>query len=273
MFEVSSILREKRMHILGIDIGGTGIKYGIVDIETGELLGEKARIPTPRPATPTAVGDVLAQIVALTRWQGPIGIGFPAAVVNGTVCTAANIDKSFLGLKIVDYFAERTGCPVCVANDADAAGLAEMRFGAGRGLTGSVLIVTVGTGIGTALFYDGRLMPNTELGHIYLDNGKEAEPYASEATRVTKGLKWKDWGPRLGEVLRALEHLLWPELIILGGGVSRKLAKYAPYLETRAPVVAASFLNQAGIVGAALLAEKMPPAAAEPVTPKRKGSA
>ena len=243
------------MQILGIDVGGTGIKYGIVDTVSGTLIGDKGRIATPRPATPDAVGAVLAGIVAEFAWRGPVGIGFPAAIVNGTVRTAANIDKSFLGLPIAEHFARHTGCPVFVANDADAAGLAEMRFGAGRESTGSVLIVTVGTGIGTALFYAGRLLPNTELGHIHLDNGKEAEPYASEATRVTKKLKWKDWGPRLGHVLRTLEHLLWPGLIILGGGVSRKLEKYASYLETQAPVVAAAFLNQAGIVGAALVAE------------------
>ena len=247
------------MQILGIDVGGTGIKFGVVDTATGTLIGERERILTPKPATPKAVGEALRAIVEQKGWRGPVGIGFPAAIVGGTVRTAANIDKSFLGLPIAAHFAQHTGCPVFVANDADAAGLAEMRFGAG-------------------LFHDGRLLPNTELGHIHLDNGKEAEPYASEATRVTKKLKWKDWGPRLGHVLCTLEHLLWPELIVIGGGVSKKLEKYAPYLKTQAPVVAASFLNEAGIVGAALIAEnglRQTPAAA----PKkghaspRKGSA
>ena len=261
------------MQVLGIDVGGTGIKFGVVDTASGTLIGDRVRIPTPRPATPQAVGEVLRDIVASTQWHGPIGVGFPAAVVQGTVRTAANIDKSFIGLPIAEYFAQCTGCPVFVANDADAAGLAEMRFGAGREHSGTVLIVTVGTGIGTALFHAGRLLPNTELGHIYLNNGKEAEPYASEATRVTKDLKWKDWGPRLGQVLGTLEHLLWPELIILGGGVSRKLEKYAAFLKTQAPVVAASFLNQAGIVGAALVAEDAlrPTSSATPKPSRRKG--
>ena len=253
------------MQILGIDVGGTGIKFGVVDTATGTLIGERERILTPKPATPKAVGEALRAIVEQKGWRGPVGIGFPAAIVGGTVRTAANIDKRFLGLPIAAHFAQHTGCPVFVANDADAAGLAEMRFGAGREKTGAVLIVTIGTGLGTALFHDGRLLPNTELGHIHLDNGKEAEPYASEATRVTKKLKWKDWGPRLGHVLCTLEHLLWPELIVIGGGVSKKLEKYAPYLKTQAPVVAASFLNEAGIVGAALIAEnglRQTPAAA-----------
>ncbi len=243
------------MQILGIDIGGTGIKFGIVDTASGTLLGEKERVATPRPATPEAVGAELHKIVETLGWRGPIGIGFPAAIVGGKVRTASNIDKSFLGLPLAEYFARSTGCPVFVANDADAAGLAEMRFGVGRGREGTVLIVTIGTGIGTALFHAGRLLPNTELGHIHLDNGKVAEPYASEATRVTKKLKWKEWGPRLGHVLSTLETLLWPELIVLGGGVSRKLDTFAPFLDTQAPVVSASFLNQAGIVGAALIAD------------------
>ena len=153
------------------------------------------------------------------------------------------------------YFAQKTGCPTYVANDADAAGLAEMRFGAGKDEKGVVLIVTIGTGLGTALFTNGQLLPNSELGHIFLDNGLEAERYASEAVRVTKGLKWREWGERFNHYLMTMENLFWPDLIILGGGVSRQLDRFQPMLETRAPVVAASFLNQAGLVGAALFAE------------------
>ena len=244
------------MQILGIDIGGTGIKWGLVETSTGALIGEKQRIDTPKPATPEAIGAALQEIIAKHAWTGPIGIGLPAAVVHGITRTAANIDKSFIGLPVVDYFASLADGPLFVANDADVAGLAEMRFGAGQGQRGVVLIVTIGTGLGTALFCDGRLTPNTELGHILLDNGQEAERYASEAVRITQNLKWKTWGPRINHTLCTLEQLLWPDLIILGGGVSKKLEKFAPYLSTQAPVVAADFLNQAGIVGAALFAEE-----------------
>ena len=245
------------MQILGIDVGGTGIKFGVVDTATGTLIGERERILTPKPATPKAVGEALRAIVDQKGWRGPVGIGFPAAIVGGTVRTAANIDKSFLGLPIAAHFAQHTGCPVFVANDADAAGLAEMRFGAGREKTGAVLIVTIGTGLGTALFTDGRLLPNTELGHIFLDNGVEAERYAADSARVTKKLKWTEWGKRFDHYLATMESLFWPDLIVLGGGVSKKLEKFAETITVRTPVVPARFLNQAGIVGAALYAESM----------------
>jgi len=244
------------VHILGIDVGGTGIKAAMVDTTSGELLSERVRIETPRPATPEAIGRTLKELLAEQQWSGPIGIGFPAAIQHGIACTAANIDKSFIGLAVAEVFSEQTGCPVFVANDADVAGLAEMRFGAGHGEKGVVLIVTIGTGLGTALFTGGHLLPNSELGHVYLDNGCEAERYASEAVRITKKLKWKEWGERLNLYLTTMENLLWPDLIVLGGGVSKKLNKFAPLITTRAPVVAASFLNQAGIVGAALFAEE-----------------
>ena len=244
------------MQILGIDVGGTGIKSAIVETDTGELVGERHRIITPRPATPMAVGDVLKQVLAHHRWQGPVGMGFPAAIQHGVARTAANIDKSFIGLPIAEYFGKQPGTPFHIANDADVAGMAEMRFGAGRGHAGVVLIITIGTGLGTALFSGGHLLPNTELGHVYLENGHEAERYASEAVRVTKRLKWKEWGERLNLYLRTMESLLWPDLIVLGGGVSEKLHKFSPMITTKAPVVAAGFLNQAGIVGAALFAEE-----------------
>jgi polyphosphate glucokinase len=244
------------MQILGIDIGGTGIKTALVETTTGELIGERTRVATPRPATPQAVGATLKDVVKEHQWSGPIGIGFPAAIQHGVARTAANVDKSFIGLPIADYFSQQTGCPVYMANDADVAGLAEMRFGAGKDNPGVVLIITIGTGLGTALFSDGHLMPNTELGHVFLSNGIEAERYASEAVRVVKELKWKEWGDRFNLYLTTMESLLWPDLIVLGGGVSDKLHKFSPMITTKVPVVAASFLNQAGIVGAALFAEE-----------------
>ena len=220
------------------------------------MLDARQRIVTPRPATPAAVAEVLKTLIEGHHWQGPVGIGFPAAIQHGVARTAANIDKSFVGLPIADYFSRETGCPVFVANDADVAGMAEMRFGAGRGHDGVVLIVTIGTGLGTALFCGGHLQPNTELGHIFLENGHEAERYASETVRVTKELKWKEWGERLNLYLCTMERLLWPDLIVLGGGVSDKLHKFGSMLTTQAPIVAAAFLNRAGIVGAALFAEQ-----------------
>ena len=244
------------MQILGIDVGGTGIKSAIVETSTGELVSERHRIDTPRPATPKAVGEALKEVLVHHRWKGPVGMGFPAAIQHGIARTASNIDKSFIGLPIAEYFTKQTGSTFYLANDADVAGMAEMRFGAGKDNDGVVLIITIGTGLGTALFSEGHLLPNTELGHVYLENGHEAERYASEAVRVTKDLKWKEWGERLNLYLRTMESLLWPDLIVLGGGVSEKLHKFSPMITTKAPVVAASFLNQAGIVGAALFAEK-----------------
>ena len=244
------------MQILGIDVGGTGIKSAIVETSTGELVSERHRIDTPRPATPKAVGEALKEVLAHHRWKGPVGMGFPAAIQHGIARTASNIDKSFIGLPIAEYFTKQTGSTFYLANDADVAGMAEMRFGAGKDNDGVVLIITIGTGLGTALFSEGHLLPNTELGHVYLENGHEAERYASEAVRVTKDLKWKDWGERLNLYLCTMENLLWPDLIVLGGGVSEKLHKFSTMITTKAPVVAASFLNQAGIVGAALFAEK-----------------
>lgn len=243
------------MHILGIDVGGTGIKAALVETKTGELLGERIRIATPHPATPAAIAATLCDLLARQQWSGPVGIGFPAAIQHGVARTAANIDAAFIGLPVADYFSQQTGCPCHVANDADVAGLAEMRFGAGAGNSGVVLIITIGTGLGTALFADGHLLPNTELGHIRLENGYEAERYASEAVRIDKKLKWKEWGAHLNLYLTTMENLLWPDLIILGGGVSKKLGKFLPQISTKAPVVAAGFLNQAGIVGAALFSE------------------
>ena len=243
------------MQILVVDIGGTGIKAAIVETTTGTLVSKRVRVLTPQPATPEAIGLSLKEMVRSHQWSGQIGIGFPAAIQYGIARTAANVDQSFIGLPITECFSEHTGCQVHIANDADVAGLAEVRFGAGKGKSGVVLVVTIGTGLGTALFVDGHLLPNTELGHVFLKNGIEAERYASEAVRIKKDLKWAEWGGRLNLYLTTMESLLWPDLIVLGGGVSNKLHKYAPMITTKAQVVAASFLNQAGIVGAALFAE------------------
>jgi len=243
------------VQIFGIDVGGTGIKAAIVDTTSGELASERIRIATPQPATPATIATTLREVLDMHQWSGAVGVGFPAAIQHGVARTATNIDKSFIGLPVAEYFSQATGRTLHVANDADVAGLAEMRFGAGKGNRGVVLIITIGTGLGTALFADGHLLPNTELGHVRLENGVPAERYASEAVRVTKDLKWKEWGERFDLYLRTMEGMFWPDLIILGGGVSRKFNKFAPMITTQAPVVAASFLNQAGIVGAALFAE------------------
>ena len=245
------------MQILGIDVGGTTIKAALVETSTGALLSEHVRIVTPKPATPQAIGETLKGMAEHFGHQGPIGVGFPAAIQHGIARTAANIDKAFIGLPIAAYFTQLSGRPTHVVNDAEAAGLAEMRFGAGKNASGVVLMITIGTGLGTALFTNGQLLPNSELGHILLDNGVEAERYTSESVRVVQKLKWKEWGERFNHYLLTMEQLLWPDRIILGGGVSRQLAKFQPMLTTRAPVVAASLLNQAGLVGAALFAAEV----------------
>lgn len=242
------------MDILGIDIGGSGIKGATVNIETGEMLTPRQRIPTPQPPRPETIAEVVAQVTKLFSWNGPIGCGFPAVIRNGVAYTAANVSKKWIGTDAASLFSAATGCPVCVVNDADAAGLAEMTFGAGRGRMGVVLIVTVGTGLGTALFTDGHLVPNTELGHIEL-GGQEAEAYASDAARKREKLTWKKWGKRFNLYLNMLEKLLWPDLIILGGGTSKEFEAFRPEIHVQAEIVPAQMLNEAGIIGAALAAK------------------
>lgn len=244
------------MTILGIDIGGTGIKAGIVDTATGVLISERLRMATPRPVTPGAVAGALKQVIERFEWKGLVGAGFPAAIHKGEVMNASNIDPSFIGLPVSQYFSEVCGMPLYVLNDADAAGLAEVRFGAGKDVRGVVLVVTIGTGLGTALFSSGHLLPNAELGHVLLSNGMVAERYASEAVRVSRELSWREWGGRLNQYLSTMEKLLWPDLIILGGGVSARLNKFSHMISIKTPVVAAQFLNQAGIIGAALYASE-----------------
>lgn len=241
------------MEVLGIDIGGTGIKGAPVDTQKGELLAERYRLSTPKSATPEGVTDAVTQIVRHFQWQGPVGCGFPGVILHGVAYTAANISREWLGTDVRSTFETATGCTFKVANDADVAGLAEMRFGAGRGRRGVVLIVTLGTGIGTALFADGRLVPNTELGHVEI-RGKDAEKRAAESVRDRKSLSWKKWARRVDEYLGRMQAYLWPELIIVGGGISKKHERFLPLLNVDTEVAAAQLRNEAGIIGAALAA-------------------
>lgn len=241
-------------HVLGIDIGGTGIKAAPVDVASGQLLAERQKLPTPHPATPDAIADVVAQLVKYFSWTGKAGITFPGVIVDGVICTAANLDPSCIGVDAEKAFGPATGMTVKVLNDADAAGIAEMRFGAGAGTSGTVLLLTFGTGIGSALFIDGILVPNTEFGHIQI-RGKDAEKRAAEIVREEHDLSWGAWAGRVDEYLEHMEALLSPGLIIIGGGVSRKSEKFLPLLKNlRAKVVPAALQNDAGIVGAAVAA-------------------
>jgi polyphosphate glucokinase len=241
------------MELVGIDIGGTGIKGAPVDVERGALTAERLRLPTPQPATPEAVAAVVAQVVANFPTTGTVGATFPAVIQNGVALTAANVDTSWIGQDVASRLGAAAARPFVVLNDADAAGLAEVRYGAGVGRNGVVMMITLGTGIGSALFIDGTLVPNTELGHLQF-HGKDAERYAAESVRENKDLSWKDWGKRVGAYLRHVEALFSPDLFIVGGGVSKKSEKYFQYFETRAEVVPAQLLNEAGIVGAAVAA-------------------
>ncbi|MBV8462292.1 MAG: ROK family protein [Acidimicrobiales bacterium] len=241
--------------MIGIDIGGTGIKGAPVDVETGTLSAERLRLLTPSPATPDAVAGVVAELLGQIGAGGPVGLTMPAVVRNGVIETAANIDEAWIGIDAVHLFAEATGRPVSVVNDADAAGVAEVRFGAGRGVPGLVAVITLGTGIGSALIVDGTLVPNTELGHLPLHH-RDAEAWAADSVREQQALSWKEYAERLQSYLELIERVLWPHLIIIGGGVSKKAEKFLPHLELRTPVLPAKLLNDAGIVGAALFAPK-----------------
>ena len=243
--------------IVGVDIGGTGCKAALVDPGAGELASERQRIDTPQPATPDAVADTVVELLDRLGGADRIGLTVPAVVRRGVVRTAANIDAAWVGTDAVSLFSSRLGTRCHVMNDADAAGVAEMRFGAGKGRDGVVVIVTLGTGIGTAVFTDGVLVPNTELGHIEFKGG-DAEAYAAGSVREREDLSWHRWGRRVGRYLRELEKLLSPDLIILGGGVSKRFDKYSEALLAKTSghteIVPAQSLNQAGIVGAALAA-------------------
>jgi polyphosphate glucokinase len=239
--------------VLGVDVGGSGIKGAPVDVDAGALVTERLRIPTPQPSTPEAVTAVIEDVRRHFDWTGPIGCTLPSVVQHGIVRTAANIDQGWIGVDGRALITRATGQPVALLNDADAAGIAEMRFGAGVGRDGVVLLITLGTGIGSALFVDGRLVPNTELGHLEI-RGKDAEQRAAASVRDRKGLSYKEWAPAVDEYLDHLEALLWPDLVIVGGGVSSKFDRWGPLLTSRVPVIPATLGNDAGIVGAALAA-------------------
>ena len=241
--------------VLGIDIGGTGIKGAPVDTTTGELAADRFRIETPHPATPKAVATVVAELAAHFEWKQVSGATFPAVMKDGVAQTAANVDEAWIGTDASKLFTDAIGSPVTVVNDADAAGVAEMEFGAGQGVTGVVLMVTLGTGIGSALFYDGVLVPNTEFGHLKM--GKhDAEKLAAESVREAEQLSWKQWATRLDAYFGVLERLFSPDLFIVGGGVSKKSDKFLPLLRIKTEIVPAQLLNEAGIVGAAVHAGK-----------------
>lgn len=245
---------------LGIDFGGSGIKGAAVDLASGSLAAERLRIPTPEPATPQSVAEVVADIAEHFRHvlsYDAIGVTVPAVVTQGLVRTAANIDPSWIGTDAGTLFSTRIGRPVYVVNDADAAGVAEARFGAARDSAGLVIVTTLGTGIGSALLFDGALIPNSELGHLQVD-GHDAEARAASLARESEGLSWREWADRLQRYYGALEDLLWPTLIVVGGGVSKKADKFLPLLHLRAPIVAAQLRNEAGMVGAAVLAAEQP---------------
>ena len=243
------------MAILGIDIGGSGVKGAPVDTVRGELLEERYRVTTPQPSDVTSVVEAVAEVAGQFTGYDRVGVTFPGVVVDGITRTAANVDKSWLDAPAADLFTERLGKPVSVLNDADAAGVAEVAFGAGKDQAGLIMMLTFGTGIGSALFLDGTLIPNTEFGHLELD-GKDAELRASDRVRESEDMGWEKWAGRVQEYLRHVEMLLSPRLIIVGGGVSKKSDKFFPLIDIRTPMVPATLLNNAGIIGAAVTAEQ-----------------
>ena len=239
------------MEVLGIDIGGSGIKGAPVDTDSGALISPRYRLPTPSPAKPRPVAETVTQVAKHFNWKGELGIGFPGVVRKGITLTAANIHEDWVGLNAAKFIKKVTGRKTCIINDADAAGLAEMAFGAGKDRQGVVMLVTIGTGLGTALFTDGHLLPNCEFGHLEID-GVQAEWMASDAARKREKLSWKKWGHRFDKFLHTMERLIWPDLIILGGGISKKHENFMPYITVQAEVLPAQMLNEAGIVGAAV---------------------
>jgi polyphosphate glucokinase len=243
------------MSILGIDIGGSGVKGAPVDTVAAELLEERHRVPTPQPSDVTSVVEAVAEVAGKFDGWDRVGITFPGVVVDGVVRTAANVDKSWLDAPAAELFSERLGRPVSVLNDADAAGVAEVAYGSGKGQRGLVMMLTFGTGIGSALFLDGMLIPNTEFGHLELD-GTDAEVNASDRAREQDDLSWEQWAPRVQRYLRHVEMLLSPRLFIIGGGVSKKSDRFFPLIDVRTPMVPATLLNNAGIIGAAVTAEQ-----------------
>lgn len=237
--------------VLGIDIGGTGTKFALVDTISGNMLTDRFKQSTPKPATPEAVLDVIAEQMMRLNWSGPIGCGLPSIVQRGVAKSAANIDDEWIGLDVEDYFSSKLSCPTTVINDADAAGIAEMEYGVGKGKEGVVMMITVGTGIGSALFCDGNLVPNTELGHVKF-RGKTAEKYASNSMRKKNKWDWDEWAFRFNEVLHHYERLFSPDLFILGGGLSKNFHLYNHCFDCHAEIIPAKMQNAAGVIGAAM---------------------
>jgi len=243
------------MEILGIDVGGTGIKAAIVNTETGTLITERHRIPTPRPATPEAVANTIQEMINHFNWKGLVGCGFPTPLQHGKCLSGGNLHENWKETSVNELFKNKTGNDFYVVNDADAAGLAEINFGAGKGKQGVVVMITIGTGIGSAIFLNGQLLPNTEFGHVLHENGKIFEKYAADSVRKSKDLSLKVWGKRLHEYFEHIELLLSPDLFIIGGGASKKLDKFESRINIKTPIVAAKSENEAGIIGAALAAK------------------
>lgn len=241
-------------NILGIDVGASGIKGALVDLETGQFVGSRFRVPMPNPSTPENAAQAILEIVKNFDYSGKIGVGFPSVVKNGVALTAANLDPSWIGCNIETIIGEATGCPVIALNDADAAGMAEMRFGIGKGKMGTVVLITIGTGLGSAVFTDGHLLRNTEFGHLLMKKDIVAEKYAADSIRKKEGLSWKKWGKRFNEYLEKIEFYLQPTLILLGGGSSKDFNEYKDQISIKTPVIPAQLLNSAGIIGAAVYA-------------------
>lgn len=239
----------------GVDIGGSGIKGAIVDLDKGDLATERVKYLTPNPSTPEAVAEVVARLVKEAGWSGDLGATFPAVIKNGVAKSAANVDKSWIGTDVDKVFTDITHCDVTVLNDADAAGIAEARFGAAKGVGGVVILLTFGTGIGSALLLDGQLVPNTELGHLEID-GSDAEKKASSAAKDNEGLSYKQWAKRVQKYMSHVEKLFTPDLFVVGGGVSKNSDKWVPLLDLNTPIKPAQLLNNAGIVGAAMAAHE-----------------
>jgi polyphosphate glucokinase len=242
------------MQVLGIDIGGSGVKGAIVDSTSGELLSDRFRLSTPKPASPENLVKTITQLVAHFDWRGKVACGFPTPFHNGKCITGGNLHKKWKGVHVADFFKKEIGNDFTVVNDADAAGLAEIYFGAGKDVSGTVIMVTLGTGIGSAVFLDGKLLPNTEFGHVYTDKGIVFEKYAADSIRKKENLSRRDWGKRLNKYFQHIEMLLSPNIIIIGGGASKKLEKFVDQIKITAPIVAATAQNEAGIIGAALAA-------------------
>ena len=242
------------MEILGIDIGGSGIKAAIVDVEKGEMVTERHRIPTPKPARPEAVVEVVAEMLQHFNWTGAVGVSFPTVIVNGMSMYQSNLEPEWIKFQIDEYFQERCGMPFHVLNDADAAGMAEMKFGAGVGKQGLVMVITIGTGLGSGVFFNGQLIPNFELGRMFGKDGQPIEYFASDAARKQDELKFKEWASRFDFFLHHVVRILRPDLFIIGGGASKKMHKFQDRLTVDIPIVAAEKLNNAGIIGAAMYA-------------------